>query len=103
MPEELIIALVLIFIAGWLLFALLRGLFKVVGDAHETAHGLLAKRRAQRFERRKAELVGSVRIVLPSQLARAELELRRLDSEFQMRRAASKWVAKRPAWEKKPF
>jgi restriction system protein len=110
MPDELIIALVVIFIAGWVLFALLRGLSKVAGDAHETVSGLFAERRAQKFEKRKAQFARSVKFFVPNRLARAESELRRLESEFQRRRAAATWVAKQPTWvakqptwEKKPF
>ena len=103
MPEELGIALVVLFAVGFVLFALVKTLLRVLTTAREGVTGLLAQQSASRFEKKKHKLVPHVRIVLPNELGRAARTVNVLEAEFQRRRTESVWIPQRPVWEKTPF
>jgi hypothetical protein len=103
MPEELGIALVVLLVIGFVLFALARALLKVLSTVNEGINRILAQQSARRFEKRKRKLAPRVRIVLPNELAQAARTVNGLEAEFQRRSTETVWTPLRPTWEKKSF
>jgi len=101
MPEELIIALVVVFAVGWVLFKLASGFLHAISETHKGLASDFAKMRARRLETRKAQLAPLVRIALPDDLAKAGREIRRAEEELQRRCANAVWKPARPVWEKR--
>jgi hypothetical protein len=103
MPEELAIILGVLFVAGWIIFVLVRTVAKSVSEVQRTFTEGIEANRLRRFKTRKARYASTVRFSLPGDLSKAERDLERLESEFQHRRTQTKWTPVRPAWERRPF
>lgn len=103
MPEEVGIALIALFVVGWLLFKLVEAVLTALGKAHNEISGEFASISARRFAKRKSNLSQHIRIVLPNELAQAERDVNSLDAEFRKCRNETDWTPQRPTWEKKPF
>jgi len=110
MPEEVGIALVVLFVAGWLLFKVAEALYGAFKSARDELSGTFARmsgafarKGAQRFANRKSNIAQHVRIILPNELAKAERDLASLDAKLQKCRNETNWIPQRPSWEKKPF
>jgi hypothetical protein len=103
MPEELIIALVVVFAIGWVLFKLASAFFNAISETQKGLAGEIARMRARRFEARRTKFAPLVRIALPDDLTTAEREIRRAEGELERRRTNTVWKPERPPWEKKAF
>lgn len=103
MPEELAIALLVLFVIGWAFFALLRATLTAIGNIHDSLLETLKEIRTRRFEKRKTALASHVRVFLPDDLDKSERALKRLNDEFQRWTAKTGLTPVRPTWEKRTF
>ena len=103
MPEEVGISLVVLIVAGWVLFKLIAAFVAGINQAHEDVSGAYARRVAQRFAKRRLQLAQHVQIVLPNELERAEQEMSSVDAKLREARSETVWTPQRPVWEKRPF
>ena len=103
MPEELALILVVLGVAGWIIYAVAKAVLGATRATHKGITGSLARANATRFRKKKERLQALVRINLPGELERTAQTITRLEAEFAARRNSSKWVAHRPTWQKVPF
>jgi restriction system protein len=103
MPEELALILVVLGVAGWIIYAVVKAALDTTRAAHKGIAGSLARARAARFQKKKARLQAFVRINIPAELERTARTIAKLEAVFADRRSDSKWVAHRPTWQKVTF
>ena len=102
MPEELAIALLVLFVIGWVLFKFVSAASRAASDAHKGFRKTVEEMRVRRFEERKAKLAPQIRFLLPDDLG-AERALNRLKDEFLSRKAKTGLTPVRPSWERRAF
>jgi Restriction endonuclease len=103
MPEELAIALLVLFAIGWVCFKFISAASRAISDAHTGFLGTVEEMRVRRFEERKAALAPQIRFLLPDDMDKSERALKHINEEFQSRRAKIGFKPVRPTWEKKTF
>ncbi len=99
----LAIALVVLFVIGWVFFALIRFILKALSEIHNGISGTFTEMQSRHFDKNKAALASHVRVLLPDNLDNADRVIKRLRDDFQSRRAKIGWTPVRPIWEKKTF
>jgi hypothetical protein len=103
MPEELAIALIVLVVAGWIIVKILQGFAATVKEVQDSYTTAVARRRNERFTRKKNELSHSVRIAIPNQLETATRKLSLTETQFQQFRQNNTWSAEPPIWSKVEF
>ncbi|MBB5064962.1 restriction endonuclease [Granulicella mallensis] len=103
MPEELVLILVVLGVAGWIIYAVAKAIVEATQATHKEITESLTRANATRFLKKKERLRAFVRINLPAELERTDQTITQLEAAFAARRNTSKWVAHRPTWQKVPF
>lgn len=103
MPEELALILVVLGIAGWIIYVVAKALMEGAQVTHKGITASLARANATRFRKKKERLQAFIRINLPTELERAAQTITKLEAAFSARQNSSKWVAHRPTWQKVSF
>jgi restriction system protein len=103
MPEELALILVVLGVAGWIIYAVAKAVVEATRTTHKGITESLTRASATRFRKKKERLQALVRINLPAELEHTAQTITKLEAAFAARRNSSKWVAHRPTWQKVPF
>jgi len=103
MPEELVLVLVVLGVAGWIIYAVAKVIVEVARATLKGTTESLARANVTRFLKKKEHLRAFVRINLPAELERTDQTITKLEASFAARRNSSKWVAERPKWQKVSF
>jgi restriction system protein len=103
MPEELALVLVVLGIAAWIVYAVVKAALDATRAAQKGIAGSLVRARANRFQKKKERLRAFIRINIPGELEQTARTIAKLEAAFADRRSASRWVAYRPTWEKITF
>jgi restriction system protein len=103
MPEELVLILVVLGVAGWIVYAVVKAALDTTRAAHKGIVGSIARAREASFQKKKARLQAYVRINIPAELELTARTIAKLEAGFEDRRSTSNWVAHRPTWHKVTF
>jgi hypothetical protein len=103
MPEEVAIALVVLFAIVWLIYKVVKGIAAVAQTAKEEFTSTIGSAQNRRFQKNRSAQVDHVRILLPDELKAAEQRLQAVEEDLITRRQSSVWVPERPSWDKLAF
>jgi restriction system protein len=103
MPVELVLILVVLGVAAWIVYAVVKAALDTTRAAHKGIAGALARARAARFQKKKERLQAFVQINIPAELERTARTIAKFEAAFADRQSASKWVAHRPTWQNVTF
>ena len=78
MPEELVLVLVVLGVAGWIIYAVAKVIVEVARATFKGTTESLARANVTRFLKKKEHLRAFVRINLPAELERTSLPRRRI-------------------------
>jgi restriction system protein len=103
MPEEVVIAFLVLLVIGWVLFALLGAALRAIGNARDGLVEMFKEMRSHQFEKKKTELASHIKVLLPDDLERSERSIKHLNDELRSRKSRTRLTPVRPIWEKKTF
>lgn len=103
MPEELVLALLVVIGVIWLLVKILQGLAKFVESSSKSVGRESKQWLTQRQVAARSKLAPFVRIVVPNELEMAQHKLSSVESDFKQFQSSTGYVAQRPAWKRCEF
>lgn len=103
MPEELLIAVVILIAAIWLLVKIGQGVVAFLDQVSKSYKEAAATRRRNRYSRTQGSLRPYVRTAIPNELDGFERAYERLSANLEQLRRTTKWTARPPAWTKEKF
>jgi hypothetical protein len=103
MPEELAIILAVLIGGIWLLVKILQAIGGAVDDASKSYSEAAARRKQNRYVRKREALRQFLHVVIPDELDRFEKKVGMTRSDFEQAQRHTKWLACPPAWRKEEF
>ena len=103
MPEEIVIALVILVAIVWAVAALFGAILKGLDRFAQDVSSGAVERRAAKVKRMKAKLATHLKVIQPHDLDLAERKLKSLETEFDNTRYRTVWAPIRPTWDQTSF
>lgn len=103
MPEELVIALIVLIGAIWLLYKIAQAVQAALDQASKNFNEAASRRKARRIAKMRGRFNHYVHWVIPDELDNFEKRLQVVRSEFEQAQKLTKWVAGPPEWKKEEF
>ncbi len=103
MPQEIVIILVVLIGAIWLLFKIVQGISASIDQAAKNYNDAAAKRKANRFSKKRDSLRQYVHFLIFNELDSFEKKLEAVRAEFEQAQRLTGWVASPPAWTNEVF
>jgi restriction system protein len=103
MPEEVVIILAILIGAIWLLVKIFQAVDAALGRAMKSGYEAVARRKENRYTKRRDGLRQFVHVLIPNELDRFEKKFEFTRIEFEDVQRLTNWVPHPPTWEKEEF
>jgi hypothetical protein len=103
MPEELVIILVVVIGAIWLLVKVGQGIAALVDQATKNYDAATARRKDNRYSKKRDNLRRYVHTVIPNELDSFEKKFEVMHTQFEQAQRLTNWVARPLEWRKEQF
>jgi hypothetical protein len=103
MPEELVVALLVLFAACWVIYKFVKGIHDAIQPVNQQFNSFIGNVRTRCFQKKRALLAAHIYSFVPNELHDAERLIQTLKAEFDKRKQDSVWMPERPQWNKIEF